>query len=38
MLIPTWVLVLANIYFGVDTRVSIGVATEAAKFLLGAGS
>ena len=38
MLIPTWVLVLANIYFGIDTRVSVGVATKAAKFLLGAGS
>lgn len=38
MLIPTWVLVLANFYFGIDTRVSVGTATEAAKFLLGAGS
>lgn len=38
MLIPTWVLVLANFYFGVDTRVSVGVATRAAEFLLGAGS
>jgi len=38
MLIPTWVLVLANFYFGVDTRVSVGIATEAAKYLLGAGS
>lgn len=38
MLIPTWVLVLANVYFGVDTRVSVGVATRAAEYLLGAGS
>ena len=38
MLIPTWTLVLANFYFGVDTRVSVGVAEQAAKFLLGAGS
>ncbi len=38
MLVPTWVLVLANFYFGVDTRVSVGVATKAAEYLLGAGS
>lgn len=38
MLIPTWVLVSANFYFGVDTRVSVGVAFEAAKYLLGIGS
>ncbi len=38
MLIPTWVLMLASVYFGVDTRVSVGVATRAAEFLLGAGS
>ena len=38
MLIPTWTLVLANFYFGVDTRVSVGVAEQAAKFLLGTGS
>lgn len=38
MLIPTWVLVLANFYFGVDTRVSVGVAFESAKYLLGIGS
>jgi multicomponent Na+:H+ antiporter subunit D len=38
MLIPTWVLVLANFYFGVDTRVSVGVALKAAQYLLGAGS
>jgi multicomponent Na+:H+ antiporter subunit D len=38
MLIPTWVLVLANVYFGIDTRASVGVATRAAEFLLGAGS
>ncbi len=38
MLIPTWILVLANVYFGVDTRVSVGVATKAAEYLLGAGS
>jgi len=37
MLVPTWGLVLANIYFGVDTRVSVGVARKAADFLMGAG-
>ena len=31
-----WVLALANIYFGIDTRLSVGVAESAAKFLLGA--
>ena len=36
LLLPTWVLALANIYFGIDTRVSVGVAENAAKFLLGA--
>ena len=35
MLIPMWVMILANFYFGVDTRVSVGVAERAAKFLLG---
>ena len=38
MLIPTWVLVVANFYFGIDTRVSVGAATRAAQYLLGAGS
>ncbi|MBN4083085.1 monovalent cation/H+ antiporter subunit D family protein [bacterium AH-315-B06] len=38
MLIPTWTLVLANFYFGIDTRVSVGAATRAAEYLLGAGS
>ena len=36
LLIPAWVLALANIYFGIDTRVSVGVAETAAKYLLGA--
>lgn len=38
MLIPTWLLIVANVYFGIDTRVSVGVATQAAEFLLGGGS
>ena len=35
LLIPAC-LALANIYFGIDTRVSVGVAETAAKYLLGA--
>ncbi|PPR56802.1 MAG: Na(+)/H(+) antiporter subunit D [Alphaproteobacteria bacterium MarineAlpha4_Bin2] len=34
LLIPTWILALANIYFGIDTRVSVGVAETAASFLM----
>lgn len=34
MLIPTWVLVLANLYFGIDTRFTVGMATRAAADLL----
>ena len=37
MLIPTWTLIAASIYFGVDTTLSAGVAHKAAVFLLGAG-
>lgn len=37
MLVPTWVLVAANVYFGIDTRVSIGVAERAAASLMGTG-
>jgi multicomponent Na+:H+ antiporter subunit D len=35
MLIPTWILILANIYFGIDTSLTIGVATKAATSLMG---
>jgi len=35
LLVPTWLLVAANIYFGIHTDLTIGVATEAAKILLG---
>jgi len=38
LLVPTWVLVLANVYFGIDTRLSVGVARRSAEFLLGGGS
>ncbi|WP_435273680.1 monovalent cation/H+ antiporter subunit D family protein [Psychrobium sp. nBUS_13] len=33
MLIPMWVLVLANIYFGIDTSVTVGAADAAAQWL-----
>jgi multicomponent Na+:H+ antiporter subunit D len=35
LLIPIWVLVLANIYFGVDTRLTVGVSKLAAQSLFG---
>jgi multicomponent Na+:H+ antiporter subunit D len=34
-LIPIWLLVLANIYFGVDTRLTVGVSKMAAQSLFG---
>ena len=37
LLIPTWVLVALNFYFGIDTRLTIGGATAAAEALLGGG-
>ena len=36
MLVPLWVVVLANIWFGIDTDFSLGIATAAAGALLGA--
>jgi multicomponent Na+:H+ antiporter subunit D len=35
MLLPTWALTLANLYFGIDTDLSVGVARQAAQSLLG---
>lgn len=35
LLIPTWVLALATIYFGLKTGLSVGGATQAAQALLG---
>ncbi len=35
MLIPTWLLILANVYFGVDTSLTLGVARRGAETLLG---
>ncbi len=37
LLIPTWILVLANFWFGIDTRLTVGVAEQAAAALLGVG-
>lgn len=37
MLVPVWVLVAANFYFGIDTRLTVGVATRAAEVLVGGG-
>ncbi len=34
-LVPVWVLVAANIYFGIDTRLSIQVAQAASQSLFG---
>ena len=34
MLIPTWVLIGASIYFGIHTDLSVGVARRAAQMLL----
>ena len=37
LLLPTWTLIVANIYFGVDTRLTVGVAERAAATLFGGG-
>ena len=37
MLVPMWVLIGANIYFGIETSGSLGVARRAAALLLGSG-
>lgn len=37
ILIPTWILISANIYFGIDTSLTVEVAQTAAASLLGFG-
>jgi len=37
LLIPTWILVIANFYFGIDTSLTVGAAEAAATSLLGFG-
>ena len=35
MLIPTWIVVLLGIWFSIDTRMPVGMASRAAEILLG---
>jgi multicomponent Na+:H+ antiporter subunit D len=37
LLLPMWLLVIANLYFGIDTRLTIGAAESAARVLMGSG-
>ena len=37
MLVPTWLMALAAVYFGIDTDLTLGVAIDAAKSLMGVG-
>ncbi len=38
LLIPTWLLIAANVYFGIDTTLTVGVVDGAARLLMaGAG-
>ena len=34
LLVPTWVLITANLYFGINTDLTVGVAQRAAAWLL----
>ncbi|HSH41409.1 MAG TPA: monovalent cation/H+ antiporter subunit D family protein [Arenicellales bacterium] len=36
LLVPLWILVLANLYFGVETSLNVGAASGAAEALTGA--
>ncbi len=38
MLATTWLLVLANIWYGIHTSLTVGVAEKAARVLMGGGS
>jgi multicomponent Na+:H+ antiporter subunit D len=35
LLIPAWIMVLATVYFGLETSVTVGSAASAAEMLLG---
>lgn len=37
LLIPTWVMVALNFYFGIDTRLTVGAASAAAEALMAGG-
>jgi hypothetical protein len=34
MLVPTWTLTLANLYFGIDSRLTVSLAGQAMRALL----
>jgi multicomponent Na+:H+ antiporter subunit D len=34
MLLPTWALIIANLYFGIDSSLTTGAAGQAAQCLL----
>lgn len=34
LLIPTWILALANIYFGINTELTVGIAEQSVQLLL----
>lgn len=38
LMLPLWILVIANLYFGLDTELTLGSAQRAAAMLLGAGA
>jgi len=38
MLFPTWILIGASVYYGINTDLTVGVAKQAAQQLLGVGS
>jgi multicomponent Na+:H+ antiporter subunit D len=38
MLVPTWVLIGGTVFFGLNTKLTVGVASKAAELLLGVGS
>lgn len=37
ILVPLWILVIANVYFGIHTTLPVGAASDAARALLGGG-
>jgi multicomponent Na+:H+ antiporter subunit D len=37
LLIPIWIMVAANLYFGIETSLTVGLATEISAGLIGAG-
>jgi multicomponent Na+:H+ antiporter subunit D len=35
LIVPTWILAAANLYFGIDSSLPVGAATRAAAQLVG---